>query len=75
MDSNIDRVIEEALALPPDERGDVAAILRNSIADEIDESAVAKAWRNEIRRRIRALEAGETRTTPWEDVQARFDGA
>jgi putative addiction module component (TIGR02574 family) len=75
MDSNVEQVIAEALALAPDERSEVAAILRNSVADEIDESAVAQAWKEEIRRRIRALEAGETHTTPWEEVQARFDAA
>ncbi len=64
----------EALALPLDERADVAAELLASL-DGLDEPVedVQAAWAIEIEKRARRVLAGETAGTPWEEVRRRAD--
>ena len=67
-------LLREALALPADERADVAAQLLASLDEGEDEPAdVEAAWAAEIERRARRVLAGQSDGIPWEDVRKRAE--
>ena len=65
------RVLEEALELPPQERADVAAELLASLSDEPanDPSEVEEAWALEIERRARRALPRQSAGIPSEGVR------
>lgn len=65
------KLLEEALTLPPDERADLAAILLGSLHDPQDEAA-DEAWDAELKKRIDEVESGAVKTIPWSEARARF---
>lgn len=65
MRTNPDQLLAELLQLPPHERARLAESL---IASLDQDTAIERAWRAEVARRVAALEAGETRTRPVTDV-------
>lgn len=65
------RVLEELLALPPDERREVVLRALETLEDSIPPE-VEDAWYAEVQGRRRRLESGETKPVPWEAVQARL---
>ncbi len=71
MNARVDHLIEEALALPAEERSAVALALLDSLGGE-DESAVSEAWAEEVRRRRQELRSGAVRAVPWEEAKARL---
>ena len=71
MTRNAKKVLNDALALPPDERADVAVSLLESLDEEEDE-AVEQAWSEEIHRRIQEVESGEVQTIPWSEARRRL---
>ena len=75
MMSRAQEVLREALALPIDERADVAAELLASLDDASaeDAAAVEAAWAAEIERRARRVMAGESEGVAWEDVRRRAE--
>ena len=68
-------LLREALALPIDERADVAAELLASLDDAGAENAadVEAAWAAEIEKRAGRVLDGKSEGQPWEDVRARAD--
>lgn len=68
-------LLREALALPLDERADVAAQLLASLEDAaVDQPAeVEAAWAAEIERRARRALADESGGVPWDDVRRRAE--
>ena len=75
MTSRAQDLLREALALPIDERADVAAELFASL-DEVgteDVAEVEAAWTAEIERRARRVLAGESPGLAWEDVRRRAE--
>lgn len=74
MTSRVRELLREVLALPVEERADVAAQLIASLYDgSEDPSAVEAAWAAEIERRARRVLAGGTAGTPWKDVRSRAE--
>ena len=75
MTSRAQEVLREALALPLDQRADVAAELLASLDEAAadDPAAVEAAWAAEIERRARRVMAGESTGVLWEDVRRRAD--
>ncbi len=75
MSPRAQELLREALALPLDERADVAAQLLASLDDAAadDPAEVEAAWAAEIERRARRAIAGETTGVPWEDVRRRAE--
>jgi putative addiction module component (TIGR02574 family) len=71
MNARVDHVIDEALALAPDERSAVALALLDSLGGE-DEATVSKAWADEIRRRKNELRSGTAAAVPWGQAKARL---
>ena len=68
-------ILHEALALPLEDRANVAAELLASLDDDAIEKPadVAAAWASEIEKRARRVMAGESIGVAWEDVRARAE--
>jgi len=75
MTSRAQDVLREALALPLDERADVAAELLASLDDAAAErpADVEAAWAAEIERRARRALADEPGGVAWDDVRRRAE--
>ncbi|HWU88638.1 MAG TPA: addiction module protein [Kofleriaceae bacterium] len=65
----VEKIIQEALALPPEDRARLADALYDSL--EPDEEW-EKAWAVEVERRIKDLDEGRTRAIPAEEVFAEL---
>jgi putative addiction module component (TIGR02574 family) len=65
----------QALQLSPKERGELIHRLIVSLESEPEDTpeAIAKAWDEEIARRVADMDAGKTVWIPAEDVFARLD--
>ena len=72
MNARVDHLIDEALALAPDERSAVVVALLDSLDGE-DEVTIAKAWADEIRQRRDALRSGAARAVSWAEARARLN--
>ena len=76
MTSRARELLREALALPVDERADVAAELLASLDDGSEDPAeVEAAWAVEIERRARRVLAGGAAGASWQDVRTRAEAA
>lgn len=64
----------EALQLPLEERGQLAGRLLESLEPEPQDTPenIARAWDDEIARRIEDMEAGRTEAIPYEQVRAEM---
>jgi putative addiction module component (TIGR02574 family) len=71
MNARVDHLIDEALALPPDERSAVALALLDSLDGE-DEATVGRAWADEVRRRRQELRSGAAHAVAWDEAKARL---
>lgn len=68
MTAKAQRLLQEALALSPKARGDLAASLIDSLDKAADPDA-EQAWAVEIDRRLDALDSGKAKTVPWSQVE------
>ena len=64
MASDVGKLLEEALRLPPEARAALASSLMESLDETVDEDAEAE-WAKEIQRRIREIESGQVKTVSW----------
>jgi putative addiction module component (TIGR02574 family) len=64
------RILEEALALPPEERAQIADALEDSLIPAVDE--LSPEWRTEVAHRIAQIERGDVSTVPWSEVKAEI---
>ena len=71
MNARVDHLIDEALALAPDERSALVVALLDSLDGE-DESTIAEAWADEIWRRKADLRSGAAQAVPWAEAKARL---
>lgn len=67
----VEELYEQATALPPADRAELAGLLLESIEDQSEEG-VEEAWAVEIERRIADYRAGGVRTIPWSEVRAHL---
>lgn len=63
-------VLKRALALPAEDRAELAGSLLESLDVGQDPDAEA-AWQKEIARRIQDLDSGKVTAIPWADVRRR----
>lgn len=70
-----DKLLREALSLPPEERAALAAKLIESLDGEVVDDDAEAAWAAEIERRVKEIRAGTARTIPWEEARARIQQA
>jgi putative addiction module component (TIGR02574 family) len=73
MNAAVERIIDQALQLPPQDRAAIAECLISSLDTETD-FEVEVAWQREIQRRIDAVDKGEVSCIPWEHVLQRLRG-
>ena len=73
MTTQSQELLVSALALPEAERAEIAASLIRSLDPETDEDMDA-AWAMEIQRRVEAIDRGEVRLIPWDDVTQELRG-
>lgn len=72
------KLLEAALALPKNERADIAEKLiasvdaESSAPSEATDADVEQAWADEIVRRVERIERGEAKGSPFEEVKARM---
>jgi len=66
-----DRFLTELLQLAPNDRGEVAARLLDSLDPETD-SDVEAAWSEEIRARIEDIEIGRETVIPWSEARKQI---
>ena len=78
MSRPIEDIATEALALSPEDKARLAEQLLASLEGP-DRAEIDHAWAQEAERRIDALDRGEERTSPAEEVlqkiQARLEGS
>lgn len=72
MNTHVDHLIDEALALAPDERSAIVLALLDSL-DGDDEASVRQAWAAEIRQRKADLRSAAAKAVPWSDARARLN--
>ena len=70
MTSAAKKILDQALALPEDERAALVDALTRSL--ETSEDDLSPEWKAEISRRIEAVERGESRLIPGDEVDARI---
>jgi putative addiction module component (TIGR02574 family) len=63
-------LLQKALALPENERAELAGNLISSLDTTVDPDVDA-AWQREVVRRQRELQSGEVKTVPWEEVKKK----
>lgn len=75
MSATLKNLEAEALKLSPRERSELAEYLITSLHGGSDDTpeAIAKAWDEEIARRVADMEAGRTQWIPAEDVFKEVD--
>ena len=71
MNARVDHLLDEALALEPDDRSALVVALLDSLDGE-DEATVTKAWADEIRRRKDELRSGAASAVSWAEARARL---
>jgi putative addiction module component (TIGR02574 family) len=67
-----ERIFEDVLSLPKDQRAELAVRLLQSLDRESDPDA-EEAWATEIERRCAAVDAGEITLSDWHDVRRRTE--
>ena len=71
--STYPEILEAALALPLSQRGELAEVLWESMAEEPDNGEAAPelsaAWRAEIARRSESYVRGELKAIPWQEAR------
>jgi len=71
MNAKADAVLTLALDLPESERAELAAVLLESLEPPADVD-VEHAWREEVARRVAAIDAGEVEMVPWDQVREQL---
>jgi putative addiction module component (TIGR02574 family) len=61
-------LLQKALALPENERAELAGTLISSL-DAVVDPDVDAAWQQEVARRLHEVQSGEVKTVAWEEVQ------
>jgi putative addiction module component (TIGR02574 family) len=68
----VSELLERALTLSTQERGELAARLIDSLDDQPADEGVEEAWQEEIQRRMNDVRSGRVKTIPGEQVLKRL---
>lgn len=71
MATSASELYQQAMELEDEERASLAGLLLESLDTEVEEGVEA-AWLEEIERRMAALDSGDAKLVPWEDVRNRL---
>jgi putative addiction module component (TIGR02574 family) len=70
MTEEAQELLQKAMALPENERAELAGNLISSLDATVDQDADA-AWQQEVVRRLHQVQCGEVATVAWEEVQRK----
>jgi putative addiction module component (TIGR02574 family) len=70
MTQDTHELLQKALALPENERAELAGTLISSLDITVDPDVDA-AWQAEVARRAQEVESGKVKTIPWEQVRQK----
>ncbi len=77
MDTQAHQILQTALALPWDDRVEIAESLILSL-DEKTADELNAAWADEIKRRIDSIDSGQVHLIPWDEamrsIRERLNG-
>ena len=77
MDTQAEQILQSALSLDPDDRGEIAESLIQSL-DEKRAAEIEAAWAEEIKRRLESIDKGQVQLIPADEVmremRARLNG-
>ena len=68
MNAELNRLLKDALRLPPEARGALAVHLLDSLDTQVDPDAEA-AWDAEISRREREFDSGNVKPMSWAEAR------
>ncbi len=71
MATSANELFKQAMELKDEERASLAGLLLESLDTEV-EDGVEAAWLAEAERRMAALDSGDAKLVPWEDVRDRL---
>jgi putative addiction module component (TIGR02574 family) len=71
MSPEADELLKKAMALPPWERGALAASLIESLDEGEPDLDVEEAWQHEVARRMEEIDSGKVEPVPWLEVKRR----
>jgi putative addiction module component (TIGR02574 family) len=74
MSQSPQQLLTEALEMPSADRGQLAAILIESLESDADDDGADEAWSDEISQRLQDIDAGRVRMIPWTEVRKRLRG-
>ena len=72
MATEMEKVVEQALSLPGQERLFVARRILESVEPEASEE-VERAWEEEFIKRIEKIDSGSASARSWEEIKEDFD--
>ena len=70
MTQEVHELLQKALALPENERAELAGNLIASLDTTVDQDVDA-AWQQEAVRRLHEVQSGTVKTISWEEVQQK----
>jgi len=73
LDTSTQSILDTAMALPEDQRAELAAILVDSIGDGRSEAEIDAAWLAEARQRLAAVRSGRATLVPTEKVERELE--
>jgi len=75
MAADIEGLLSEAMKLPPDARGILAARILESLeeGETLSPSEWERAWGPELKRRMRDLDSGAVQGIPWSEVERELE--
>ena len=71
MGSEAQTILEQALALPQNEREELVATLSDSLTPD----SLSPEWNAEVKSRIEEIRSGEVEPVPWSEVKADLNRA
>jgi putative addiction module component (TIGR02574 family) len=72
MSPEVDEILKKAMALPPEDRGALAASLIDSLDEGLEfDLETEVAWQREVARRAGEIESGKVKTIPWPEVKRK----
>jgi putative addiction module component (TIGR02574 family) len=71
MNTQVDNLVDQALALPVEDRSAIVAMLIDSL-DNVDEVAISEAWAVEIKKRRADVLSGKSKVSAWSEAKARL---
>ena len=70
MSGQAQRLLDEALQLPEQDRAELALRLLDSVGEPTDQ--VEREWIEEAKRRLAEVERGDVQTVPWSEARERI---